>query len=1246
MRGRGYNQSITQSATGEHGNRLRGSSATHTMTTATNGALRQLALARGDAAPNSNTTMLVERSYEQLTRRINVQVQEEMGKEASLSLVKKVMKSEPHIKLSGRVASVPECNECCNFKLNASPTEFDRQKHEIHLQIQQGERSVADLHCKKAINNPNDHLTIYMDGMDQAKTAVSHLSSQKPKWLDGITPWKVHVTGVMAFGPQKTFAYLNYDHIKSCASLSIHVLDDVLRRLWEYIGNDIAGRPQPEENDGGSQTDSLDGEEKEGGHDEDSHHHSSSNTSSSTSAGTGAAAAAAAAAAPSPRAHPRYTRYPENLHLVMDNSGRDNKNNAVFRYLVLLVKRGIFKSVQVNFLLVGHTHDRVDQFFSCISRQLGREDAWTPAELRQQIRAAYSRGRSGAGEERDPRFQGDLTIDPLCRERPLFVVLDQIMEWSLWLEQGGVSVRAQASGGASKAPVAVVGQRLDSSFLSQSLLEENMDTNEDTTTTTTTTSTTTTTDGHVAHSEDADHPPAPVVNTKSTDKAHGLPVFCGRIKNINKPQVFRFTMNLLEEVVVRIQPSSYILDVKCTGEGKLEFKLEHVELQAPVVLMAADAPVPCIDPIPSPPQPFPYDSLLATYTTMDREASSSFTSRRQGEWASELHRVSSMLAAQGHCERCQELQQRISSVKVATGRKMQRMTEELLRVNKQNARLRSGLQAELSRHLSSGHQPVKGIWTRPWQPWLTHLLDPVQLRIPGRVSHQLAQRDTALRQSLYHQQREGHVDKLQKFILDSTLSSTNRMRFEHALKDQSSTALISVESTKAARDAAASAAEASQGVDITEREGQDRRIPIQVGDIVAVHVDNYQWPEYPVCIALVVGVTPPARAKNKRKRGAGQPKAAAKGRKGKEDATSHNKRRCNGRGVSAAVAAATAPGSGDDGSSIPPPDLTHATTGAEPATDAVDNQDMEDDREATDKTQLQVVFYYLRYPSHTHACQLLDAKVEHYKRHGASGVMADCLDKALTLFHMKRKPKRRSVEVSRSSPDRDGNPPHDIVHGPHPPPLISHRSERTSRSSGMRLREGKDEKEEDEMVDVVIPSSGESSVGDNDAEYHPSSEEELMEDRLVRQRKKLGRRRARQRARLAAARHEGQPTLSTPSSNPQDPSLPPTTSTDTSPSLSSSSSASTGSSLADSPSSSHPPFSSHFVWTTGGLHLPATWWKVFTEVNDLFEAAKPDAKVLGRLAPWFSVADLEREQLGMVDHGRLAFACHLVEGVH
>ena len=184
VRGNGYDETSTQSASGEHGNRLRGSASGHPMTTATNRAIRNLALARGDAAPNSNATVLVERTLKQLTDRVNVQVEAETGRKVSQSLVQKVMKSEPTIKLNGRVASIPECDICCDFRALADPTDMDRETQEIHLQIQQGERSVADLHCRRAVNNPNDHLTIYMDGMDQAKTAVPHLSTQQPKWLD------------------------------------------------------------------------------------------------------------------------------------------------------------------------------------------------------------------------------------------------------------------------------------------------------------------------------------------------------------------------------------------------------------------------------------------------------------------------------------------------------------------------------------------------------------------------------------------------------------------------------------------------------------------------------------------------------------------------------------------------------------------------------------------------------------------------------------------------------------------------------------------------------------------------------------------------------------------------------------------------------------------------------------------------------------------------------------------------------
>jgi hypothetical protein len=280
---------------------------------------------------------------------------------------------------------------------------------------------------------------------------------------------------------------------------------------------------------------------------------------------------------------------------------------------------------------------------------------------------------------------------------------------------------------------------------------------------------------------------------------------------------------------------------------------------------------------------------------------------------------------------------------------------------------------------------------------------------------------------------------------------------------------------------------------------------------------------------------------------------------------------------------------------------------------------MDDDREVNGKTQLEVQYYYLRYPSYSHACRVLDAKVEHYKRYGAAGAITECLDKALTLFEVKpRKKVSRRLQDSRSRVDV--RPP------PINPPIAADGCPLQSRGSsarGNRGREGKEEKEEDEKGEVVDPSTSESSA---DSEYRPQSEEEEEEDPLLKQRRSFLRREARQRARLAS-RDEGQPMLTgTPSFNPDAvplPSQPPTTG-------SSSSSSSSSLSSPGQPLESHQPFSSHYVWPAGGHHMPATWWKVFTQINDLFEKAKPHARVLRGLAPWFSVADLEFERLGMV----------------
>ncbi|PIK34158.1 hypothetical protein BSL78_29027 [Apostichopus japonicus] len=58
------------------------------------------------------------------------------------------------------------------------------------------------------------------------------------------------------------------------------------------------------------------------------------------------------------------------LFLQMDNCFRENKNKFVLSFAALLVERDIFEEVYIHFLPVGHTHEDVDQMFSCVARHL------------------------------------------------------------------------------------------------------------------------------------------------------------------------------------------------------------------------------------------------------------------------------------------------------------------------------------------------------------------------------------------------------------------------------------------------------------------------------------------------------------------------------------------------------------------------------------------------------------------------------------------------------------------------------------------------------------------------------------------------------------------------------------------------------------------------------------------------------------------------------------------------------------
>ena len=54
---------------------------------------------------------------------------------------------------------------------------------------------------------------------------------------------------------------------------------------------------------------------------------------------------------------------PQVLYLQLDNNSCENKNQIVFGSLSMLFELGIFQKVKVGFVLVGHTHDHIDQIF-------------------------------------------------------------------------------------------------------------------------------------------------------------------------------------------------------------------------------------------------------------------------------------------------------------------------------------------------------------------------------------------------------------------------------------------------------------------------------------------------------------------------------------------------------------------------------------------------------------------------------------------------------------------------------------------------------------------------------------------------------------------------------------------------------------------------------------------------------------------------------------------------------------------
>ena len=86
----------------------------------------------------------------------------------------------------------------------------------------------------------------------------------------------------------------------------------------------------------------------------------------------------------------RGRKLPPVLRIQTNNCGRENKNEYMFAFCAALVGLMYFAEVYLSFLLVGHTHEDIDQRFSVISGTLKRQDIDSLQELLELIKKGVS----------------------------------------------------------------------------------------------------------------------------------------------------------------------------------------------------------------------------------------------------------------------------------------------------------------------------------------------------------------------------------------------------------------------------------------------------------------------------------------------------------------------------------------------------------------------------------------------------------------------------------------------------------------------------------------------------------------------------------------------------------------------------------------------------------------------------------------------------------------------------------------
>jgi hypothetical protein len=78
---------------------------------------------------------------------------------------------------------------------------------------------------------------------------------------------------------------------------------------------------------------------------------------------------------------------PPHLLLQLDNKTSDNKNRYLFMVLSLLTTLGVYITIEVGFLFVGHTHEDIDGTYRRMSSNLKSKYIYYSSEMMDTFRA-------------------------------------------------------------------------------------------------------------------------------------------------------------------------------------------------------------------------------------------------------------------------------------------------------------------------------------------------------------------------------------------------------------------------------------------------------------------------------------------------------------------------------------------------------------------------------------------------------------------------------------------------------------------------------------------------------------------------------------------------------------------------------------------------------------------------------------------------------------------------------------------